>query len=76
LSLEELARLVPKLREIEEQATFALSEIPRGLTHSRVNHILILARFMRMKLEGRDVAPVEALPETLRNKNKLPRKEE
>jgi len=62
LSLEEPASLVPKLREMEEQG--------------RINHMLILARFMRMKLEGRDVAPVEALPETLRNIRNPPRKEE
>jgi len=63
---------VGKLHEIEEQANFALSEIPQGLTSSRIRHILILARFIRMRLQGQQVAPVEALPENLRKANKLP----
>jgi hypothetical protein len=44
--------LIGKLREIEEQASFAMQEIPRGLTHGRVHHILILARFIRLKLQA------------------------
>jgi len=70
--IEDTENLVGKLREIEEQANLALAEIPQGLTNSRVHHILILARFIRMRLQGQQVAPVEALPESLRKVGKLP----
>ena len=50
----------------------ALQDIPHGLTHSRVQHILISARFVRMRLQGEPVAPVEALPEILRKGSNPP----
>lgn len=68
----EAENLVVKLREIEEQANLAMQEIPHGLTYSRVQHILILARFVRMRLQGEPVAPVEALPEILRKGSNPP----
>jgi hypothetical protein len=38
----------------------------------RVQHILILARFVRMRLQSEPVAPVEALPEILRKGSNPP----
>ena len=58
--------LISKLREIEEQCAHALAEIPTGLTYSRIRHVRILARFIRMRLEGQSVGPIESLPEELR----------
>jgi len=55
----------------EEQAGHAVHEVPQGLTNGRIAHIRILARCVRMRLEGRAVAPPEPLPEELR-KGKRP----
>jgi len=62
---DETGNLVNKLKEIEEQAAHGLREVPQGLTHSRLRHILTLARFVRMRLEGQRVAPIEPLAEEL-----------
>jgi hypothetical protein len=63
---DETENLTNKLREIEEQCSHALAEIPTGLTNSRIRHVYTLAKFIRMRLEGRPVGPVESLPEELR----------
>ena len=68
---DEMENLIGKLREIEEQAGHAVHEVPQGLTNGRIAHIRILARYVRMRLEGRAVAPPEPLPEELR-KGKRP----
>jgi hypothetical protein len=68
---DEMENLIGKLREIEEQAGNAVHEVPQGLTNGRIAHIRILARCVRMRLEGRAVAPPEPLPEELR-KGKRP----
>lgn len=61
------ASLIAKLVEIEEQAGVAINEIPKSLTASRLAHIRILARFVRMRLQGEPVADVEPMPEPLRD---------
>jgi hypothetical protein len=68
---DEMGNLVGKLREIEEQAEHAAREAPQGLVNSRINHIRILARYVRMRLEGRAIAPPDPLPEEPR-KGKRP----
>ena len=68
---DEMENLVGKLREIEEQAGHAAHEAGQGLTGGRINHIRILARYVRMRLEGRPVAPPDPLPEEL-SKDKRP----
>jgi len=68
---DEIENLVGKLREIEEQAEHAAREVPQGLVNSRINHIRILARYVRMRLEGRTVAAPDPLPEEPR-KGKRP----
>jgi len=57
-----------KLHEIEEQAALALGELPPGLTANRLRHIRMLARFLRHKLGGEVVAPIEPMPEESRKK--------
>ena len=63
---DEMANLIDKLRELEEQAWYAVHELPEGLTSSRIVHIRILARYIRMSLEGRAARSPEPLPEELR----------
>jgi hypothetical protein len=63
---DEMENLAAKLLEIEEQAAHAVRELPLSLTSSRMMHIRILARYVRMRLEGRAVTAPEALPEELR----------
>lgn len=60
---DEAENLINKLREIEEQCAHALTEIPHGLTHSRVRHISTLAKFIRMRLDGQTIAAVEPMRE-------------
>ena len=48
-----------KLLQIEEQANMALVDLPAGLTRDRVQHIAIVARMLRYRL---DVASVVVLP--------------
>jgi hypothetical protein len=62
---QETRNLIDKLREIDAQAAHALTEIPAGLTHSRIRHILTLAKFIRMRLEGQTLAPIEPISEEL-----------
>ena len=48
-----------KLLQIEEQANMALQDLEAGLTRDRVQHIAIVARMLRYRL---DVASVVVLP--------------
>lgn len=64
---QDTANLIAKLVEMEEQARVAIDEVPKGLTASRLVHIRILARFVRMRLQGQPVADVEPMQERLRD---------
>lgn len=69
---DETENVVNKLREIEEQAAHALAELPPGLTNSRIRHIRTLAKFIRMRLQGQAIGPIEPLPEELRTGERPP----
>ena len=56
---EERDDFAEKLQQIEEQANMALQDLPSGLTRDRVQHIAIVARMLRYRL---DVASVVVLP--------------
>ena len=56
---EERDDFAAKLLQIEEQANMALGDLPAGLTRDRVQHIAIVARMLRYRL---DVAAVAMLP--------------
>jgi hypothetical protein len=47
-----------KLSQIEEQANSALQELPPGLAKNRVQHIAVVARMLRSRLEDRSVLVV------------------
>jgi hypothetical protein len=56
---EERDDFAAKLLQIEEQANMALVDLPAGLTRDRVQHIAIVARMLRYRL---DVAAIVVLP--------------
>ena len=56
---EEHDDFAAKLLQIEEQANMALNDLPAGLTRDRVQHIAIVARMLRYRL---DVAAIVVLP--------------
>jgi hypothetical protein len=56
---EEHDDFADKLRQIEEQANLALADLPGGLTRDRVQHIAIVARMLRYRL---DVTAIVVLP--------------
>jgi hypothetical protein len=56
---EEHADFAAKLQQIEEQANLALADLPPGLTRDRVQHIAIVSRMLRYRL---DVAAIVVLP--------------
>ena len=56
---EERDDFAAKLLQIEEQANMALVDLPPGLTRDRIQHIAIVARMLRYRL---DVAQVVVLP--------------
>jgi hypothetical protein len=56
---EEHQDFAAKLQQIEEQANLALADLPSGLARDRVQHIAIVARMLRYRL---DVATVVVLP--------------
>jgi hypothetical protein len=60
------ADFIAKLRQIEEQANSANAEIAPGLTRTRLQHIVLLARTLRGRLEFGPAAVVTAsdVPET------------
>lgn len=56
---EEHDDFAAKLLQIEEQANMALQDLPSGLTRDRVQHIAIVARMLRYRL---DVASIVLPP--------------
>ena len=56
---EEHEDFAAKLLQIEEQANQALNDLPAGLTRDRVQHIAIVARMLRYRL---DVTAIVVLP--------------
>jgi hypothetical protein len=56
---EERDDFAAKLLQIEEQANMALVDLPAGLTRDRIQHIAIVARMLRYRL---DVVSVVVLP--------------
>jgi len=48
---EERDDFAAKLLQIEEQANMALVDLPAGLTRDRVQHIAIVARMLRYRLD-------------------------
>ena len=64
---EERDDFAEKLQQIEEQANMALQDLPSGLTRDRVQHIAIVARMLRYRL---DVASIVVLanPDSSRRK--------
>jgi hypothetical protein len=42
---------VTKLRQIEEQANAAIAELPAGMLKTRIQHIVVLAKTLRGRLE-------------------------
>ena len=56
---EERDDFAAKLLQIEEQANMALVDLPAGLTRDRVQHIAIVARMLRYRL---DVVSIAVLP--------------
>jgi len=49
--LDEKADFTTKLTQIEEHANLAHAEQPPGLTRSRLQHISVLAKYLRARLE-------------------------
>jgi hypothetical protein len=45
------ADFIAKLRQIEEQANAAISELPPSLSRTRLQHIVVLAKTLRGRLE-------------------------
>ena len=56
---EEREDFAAKLLQIEEQANMALQDLEPGLTRDRVQHIAIVARMLRYRL---DVVSIAVLP--------------
>jgi hypothetical protein len=58
-----LPEVIAKLREVEEQLRIALVEAQRHpLLASRIRHVNILAKYVRLQLEALEVAAVMAEP--------------
>ena len=54
---------VAKLRQIEEQANAAIAELPTGTPKTRVQHIVVLAKTLRGRLEFGAVSVVRSNPD-------------
>src|SRR5688572_20928534 len=54
---------VAKLNQIEEQANAAIAELPAGLLKTRMQHIVVLAKTLRGRLEFGAVAVVRTDPD-------------
>jgi hypothetical protein len=57
------ADFIAKLRQIEEQANIANAELAPGLLRSRLQHMAVLAKALRGRLEMRAVAIVRVDPQ-------------
>jgi hypothetical protein len=60
---KEQADFAAKLQQIEEQANSALQELPPGLARNRVQHIAVVARMLRSRMEDGSVLVVPASAE-------------
>jgi hypothetical protein len=58
------ADFIAKLRQIEEQANIANAELAPGLLRSRLQHMAVLAKALRGRLEMRAVAIVRVDPQS------------
>jgi hypothetical protein len=54
---------VAKLNQIEEQANAAIAELPAGMPKTRIQHIVVLAKTLRGRLEFGTVAVVRIGPD-------------
>jgi hypothetical protein len=52
------ADFIAKLRQIEEQANAAIAELAPGVSRTRVQHIVVLAKTLRGRVEFGSVAIV------------------
>lgn len=60
---DDVADVIAKLREIEQQAFNTFLEVPpNSIAYSRLRHIGRVARYARMKLEGVKVRAQDFLP--------------
>lgn len=53
---------IAKLRQIEELANAVVAELSPGVAHTRVQHIVVLVKTLRGRLEFGSVAIVSAQP--------------
>ena len=54
---DEIDNLVKKLRDIEEQARMIQAEVPmQGLPLIRLRQIIVLAKYVRLRMEGQSAA--------------------
>ena len=56
------ADFIAKLRQIEELANAAVAELTPGVAHTRVQHIVVLVKTLRGRLEFGSLALVSAQP--------------
>jgi hypothetical protein len=54
---------VTKLRQIEEQANAAIAELPAGMPKTRMQHVVVLAKTLRGRLEFGALAVVRIDPD-------------
>jgi hypothetical protein len=54
------ADFIAKLRQVEELANAVVAELSPGVTHTRVQHIVVLIKTLRGRLEFGSVAMVHA----------------
>lgn len=60
---DEVAEVIAKLRDIEQQAFNTFLEVPpNSIAYSRLRHISRVAKYARMKLEEVKVRAQDALP--------------
>ena len=56
------ADFIAKLRQVEELANAVVAELSPGVAHTRVQHIVVLVKTLRGRLEFGNVALVSAQP--------------
>jgi len=56
------ADFIAKLRQVEELANAVVAELSPGVAHTRVQHIVVLVKTLRGRLEFGNVALVSARP--------------
>lgn len=59
---EDKGDFIAKLRQIEEQANLANADLAPGLLRSRLQHMAVLAKTLRGRLEAAGVAIVRVEP--------------